>query len=58
MAFNFFNILGSLFGDKKSRDYKAIKPIVDEVLAIYPEMSSRQESGDRGYQPENPRNRD
>ncbi len=38
MAFNFFNILGSLFGDKKSRDYKAIKPIVDEVLAIYPEM--------------------
>ena len=52
MAFNFFNVLGSLFGDKRSRDYKAIKPIVDQVLAIYPEMQKlsndelRQKSAD------------
>ena len=38
MAFNFFNLLGRLFGDKKSRDFKLIKPIVDQVLAVYPEM--------------------
>ena len=52
MAFNFFNVLGSLFGDKRSRDYKQIKPIVDQVLAIYPEMQKlsndelRQKSAD------------
>ncbi len=38
MAFSLFNFLSSIFGNKASRDIKAIKPIVDKVLAAYPEI--------------------
>ena len=33
---NFNKILKALFGDKSSRDMKAIQPLVEEVKAIYP----------------------
>ncbi len=36
MAFNLNKFLSSIFGNKASRDIKAIKPIVDQVLAAYP----------------------
>ncbi len=38
MAFNLNKFLSSIFGNKASRDIKAIKPIVDKVLAAYPEI--------------------
>ncbi len=38
MAFSLFNFLSSIFGNKATRDIKTIKPIVDKVLAAYPEI--------------------
>ena len=35
---NFNQILRSLFGDKASRDNKLIRPFVEKVKAVYPEM--------------------
>ena len=35
---NFNKILRSLFGDKASRDNKLIRPFVEQVKAVYPEM--------------------
>ena len=35
---NFNKILRSLFGDKASRDNKLIRPFVEKVKAVYPEM--------------------
>lgn len=35
---NFNTILRSLFGDKASRDNKLIRPFVEKVKAVYPEM--------------------
>ncbi len=32
------SIIGKLFGSKADRDYKAVKPILDKVLAVYPEI--------------------
>ena len=29
-----------MFGSKADRDYKAVKPILDKVLAVYPEIDS------------------
>ena len=29
-----------MFGSKADRDYKAVKPILDKVLAVYPERDS------------------
>ena len=37
MGFNEF--IGKLFGNKATRDMKEIKPWVDKVKAIYPEIS-------------------
>ena len=34
------NFLVKLFGDKKSRDYKAYRPLVDAVCDIYPKISA------------------
>jgi preprotein translocase subunit SecA len=38
MALSLTGFLGSLFGNKAMRDMKEIKPIVDQVLAVYPEI--------------------
>ena len=37
MGFNEF--IGKLFGNKATRDMKEIKPWVDKVKAVYPEIS-------------------
>ena len=37
MGFNEF--IGKLFGNKATRDMKEIKPWVDRVKAVYPEIS-------------------
>ncbi|MBP5381235.1 MAG: preprotein translocase subunit SecA [Bacteroidaceae bacterium] len=36
----FIDILSSIFGNKASRDMKAIQPLVDQVKAIYPEIQA------------------
>ena len=35
-----FKFLTKLFGTKSQRDIKAIKPIVDEILRIYPDIDA------------------
>ena len=35
---NFNKFLRSLFGDKQSRDNKLIRPFVEKVKAVYPEI--------------------
>ncbi len=40
MAFNLNAFLSSIFGNKASRDYKEIKPIVDQILAIEPQIQA------------------
>ncbi len=37
---DFFKLLRKLFGNKSDRDMKAIQPLVDEVLKIYPEINA------------------
>ena len=32
------DILKKIFGSKSERDMKAVKPYLDKVLAVYPEM--------------------
>ena len=34
------NILKSIFGSKADRDYKSVKPILNKILAVYPEIDS------------------
>ncbi|MCQ2223180.1 MAG: preprotein translocase subunit SecA [Bacteroidaceae bacterium] len=34
------NILSKIFGNKKSRDLKAIQPLVNEVLQVYPQIQA------------------
>ncbi len=38
MAFSFNGLLSKLFGNKATRDMKEIKPVVDSVLAVYPDI--------------------
>ena len=38
MAFSLNGFLSSLFGNKATRDMKEIKPIVQKVLSVYPEI--------------------
>ena len=38
MGFNINNFLSSIFGNKASRDMKLIKPFVNQVLEVYPEI--------------------
>ena len=38
MAFSLNKLLSSLFGNKAQRDMKEIKPIVEKVLAVEPEI--------------------
>ncbi len=37
---SFINFLSSIFGNKASRDLKAIQPLVEEVKAVYPEIQA------------------
>ncbi len=37
---SFINFLSSIFGNKAARDMRAIQPLVNEVLAIYPEIQT------------------
>ena len=39
MGFNEF--IGKLFGNKATRDMKEIKPWVDKVKAVYPEIAKK-----------------
>ena len=39
------DIIKALFGSKADRDYKAIKPTLDKVLAIYPEIDALSHDG-------------
>ncbi len=34
------SVIGKLFGSKADRDYKAIKPTLDKILAVYPEIDA------------------
>ena len=38
MGFSLSKLIDSLFGNKATRDYKEIKPIVDQIVAIEPEI--------------------
>ncbi len=38
MGFSLSSIINSLFGNKATRDYKEIKPIVDQIVSIEPEI--------------------
>ncbi len=37
---SFINFLSSIFGNKAARDMRSIQPLVNEVLAIYPEIQT------------------
>ena len=34
------SVIGKLFGSKSDRDYKAVKPTLDKILAVYPEIDA------------------
>ena len=34
------SVISKLFGSKADRDYKAVKPVLDKILAVYPEIDS------------------
>ncbi|MBQ2006455.1 MAG: preprotein translocase subunit SecA, partial [Bacteroidales bacterium] len=34
------SIIGKMFGSKADRDYKAVKPILDKILAVYPSIDA------------------
>ena len=33
-------VIGKIFGSKSERDYKAVKPTLDKILAVYPEIDA------------------
>ena len=37
---SFASVIGKIFGSKSERDYKAVKPILDKILAVYPEIDA------------------
>ena len=37
---SFASVIGKIFGSKSERDYKAVKPILDKILAVYPEIDT------------------
>ncbi|MBQ0077507.1 MAG: preprotein translocase subunit SecA, partial [Bacteroidales bacterium] len=39
------NVIKALFGSKAERDYKAVKPILDKILAVYPEIDALSNDG-------------
>ena len=34
------SVIGKIFGSKAERDYKAVKPILERILAVYPEIDA------------------
>ncbi len=42
------NFLTTIFGDKKTRDLKAVKPLLDATLAVYPAIAALDNDGLRG----------
>ncbi|NLZ18868.1 MAG: preprotein translocase subunit SecA [Bacteroidales bacterium] len=34
------SVIGKIFGSKSERDYKAVKPTLDKILAVYPEIDA------------------
>ena len=37
---SFASVIGKIFGSKSERDLKAVKPILDKILAVYPEIDA------------------
>ena len=37
---SFASVIGKIFGSKSERDYKAVKPVLDKILAVYPEIDA------------------
>ena len=37
---SFASVIGKIFGSKSERDYKAVKPTLDKILAVYPEIDA------------------
>ncbi len=37
---SFATVIGKIFGSKSERDYKAVKPTLDKILAVYPEIDA------------------
>ena len=44
---SFASVIGKIFGSKSERDYKAVKPILDKILAVYPEVDALSDDGIR-----------
>ena len=42
------SVIGKVFGSKADRDYKAVKPVLSKVLAVYPEIDSLDNDALRG----------
>ena len=42
------NFLTMIFGDKKQRDLKEVKPLLDATLAVYPSIAALDNDGLRG----------
>ncbi len=42
------NFLTKIFGDKKTRDLKVVKPLLDATLAVYPSIAALDNDGLRG----------
>ena len=41
------SVIGKIFGSKSERDYKAVKPTLDKILAVYPEIDALSDDGIR-----------
>ena len=39
------SVIGKIFGSKSERDYKAVKPTLDKILAVYPEIDALSDDG-------------
>ncbi|MBP5337419.1 MAG: hypothetical protein J6Y63_07950 [Bacteroidales bacterium] len=37
---SFASVIGKIFGSKSERDFKAVKPTLDKILALYPEIDA------------------
>ena len=42
---SFASVIGKIFGSKSERDYKAVKPTLDKILAVYPEIDALSDDG-------------
>jgi len=44
---NLATVIAKVFGSKAERDYKAVKPVLQKILAVYPEIDSLSDDGIR-----------